>query len=100
MLYFADLHVHSKFSRATSRDCDLRSLSQWAALKGIKVVATGDFTHPEWRKLIHESLEPREEGLFGLVGEFTPQSLLKGPNLAPSDVRFILNVEISSIYKK
>ncbi len=100
MLYFADLHVHSKFSRATSRDCDLIGLSQWAALKGIHVVATGDFTHPEWRKLIHESLEPREEGLFGLTREATPQPLLSAPDVSPSDVRFILNVEISSIYKK
>ena len=100
MLYFADLHVHSRFSRATSKDCDLRGLSQWAALKGIHVVATGDFTHPEWRRLIHESLEPREEGLFGLVRGATPDPLLNAPGGSPADVRFILNVEISSIYKK
>lgn len=47
-MFYADLHVHSKFSRATSRDCDLEHLTCWAARKGITVVATGDFTHPAW----------------------------------------------------
>lgn len=100
MLYFADLHVHSKYSRATSKDCDLRGLSQWAALKGIHVVATGDFTHPQWRREIHETLEPREDGLFGLKSHAIPDSLLESSDFSPGDIRFILNVEISSIYKK
>lgn len=100
MIYFADLHVHSKYSRATSKECDLRGLSRWAAFKGIGVVATGDFTHPEWRKLIHENLEPREEGLFGLIKKSIPEPLVNASNVSPADVRFILNVEISSIYKK
>ncbi|MGC8604057.1 MAG: endonuclease Q family protein [Desulfomonilaceae bacterium] len=100
MIYFADLHVHSKYSRATSKDCDLYGLSHWAALKGIKVVATGDFTHPEWRKEIHENLEPREDGLFGLKSDSKPDILLESLDFSASDVRFILNVEISSIYKK
>jgi len=100
MLYFADLHVHSKYSRATSKDCDLEGLSQWAALKGIHVVATGDFTHPEWRKEIHENLEPMEEGLFGFKSGLAPSPLIDSLSLSPGDIRFILNVEISSIYKK
>ncbi|MHB8203186.1 MAG: endonuclease Q family protein [Desulfomonilaceae bacterium] len=100
MIYYADLHVHSRYSRATSKDCDLNGLSQWAALKGINVVATGDFTHPEWRKELHDKLEPREDGLFGLKPESTPSPLIDSSGFAPCDVRFILNVEISSIYKK
>ena len=48
MRFHADLHVHSKYSRATSRDLDLEHLAAWAARKGIGVVATGDFTHPAW----------------------------------------------------
>ncbi|MGC8660771.1 MAG: endonuclease Q family protein [Desulfomonilaceae bacterium] len=100
MIYFADLHVHSKYSRATSKDCDLNGLSRWAALKGINVVATGDFTHPAWRKELYENLEPREEGLFGLRSGLPIQPLIDCQDFSPSDVRFILNVEISSIYKK
>ena len=48
MRFYADLHVHSKYSRATSRDLDLEHLAHWGARKGVAVVATGDFTHPAW----------------------------------------------------
>ena len=48
MKFVADLHIHSKFSRATSRDMVLDSLAPWAKVKGISLLATGDFTHPEW----------------------------------------------------
>ena len=100
MIYFADLHVHSKYSRATSKDCDLQGLSRWAALKGINVIASGDFTHPAWRREIHENLEPREDGLFGLKSGLPQDPLIDSLDFSPGDVRFILNVEISSIYKK
>lgn len=100
MIYFADLHVHSKYSRATSRDSDLVNLAAWASIKGIKVVATGDFTHPAWRQEILDSLEEDGTGLLRFRKSFRYSE-----NLAPSrydlrEVRFILNVEISSIYKK
>jgi DNA helicase II / ATP-dependent DNA helicase PcrA len=100
MIYFSDLHVHSRYSRATSKDCDLRGLSQWAAVKGIKVVATGDFTHPEWRRELHDNLEECEPGLFALKADSIPIPLIDSIDFRPEDVRFILNVEISSIYKK
>ena len=48
MVFYADLHVHSKYSRATSRSCDLEHLALWARKKGIAIVGTGDFTHPAW----------------------------------------------------
>ena len=48
--FIADFHIHSKYSRATSKDMDLESLDKWAKIKGIKVLGTGDFTHPEWFK--------------------------------------------------
>lgn len=100
MIYFADLHVHSKYSRATSRDSDLVNLAAWASIKGIKVVATGDFTHPAWRQEILDSLEEDGTGLLRFKKSFRYSE-----NRAPSrydlrEVRFILNVEISSIYKK
>ena len=49
-MYIADLHIHSKYSRATSRDCDAPHLDFWARQKGIGLVGTGDFTHPAWRR--------------------------------------------------
>jgi DNA helicase II / ATP-dependent DNA helicase PcrA len=101
VIYFADLHIHSKFSRATSKDCDLRSLAQWAALKGVRVVTTGDFTHPAWRQEIKDMLVDAEDGLFRLQHEHVPPGLAQPPGgFGPEDVRFLLGVEISSIYKK
>lgn len=100
MIYFADLHVHSKYSIATSSESDLSNLFKWASLKGIDVVATGDFTHPKWRAEIMEHLEPDGSGLFRLKKCFMPTQE-SFPKVWPQrNVRFILNVEISSIYKK
>ncbi|MBU0671808.1 MAG: endonuclease Q family protein, partial [Candidatus Margulisbacteria bacterium] len=83
MKFIADLHIHSKYSRATSKDMDLEGFAKWAKLKGIDLIATGDFTHPLWLAELKKKLKPAEEGLFEYNG-----------------VRFILNVEISSIYSK
>jgi len=65
-MFFADLHIHSKYSRATSRDCDLENLYLWAQKKGITVVGTGDFTHPAWFSELQEKLIPAEPGLYRL----------------------------------
>ena len=66
MRFYADLHVHSKYSRATSSDCDLAHLSAWAQRKGIAVIGTGDFTHPAWRAELRENLVEAEPGLYRL----------------------------------
>ena len=87
MKFVADFHLHSKYSRATSKDMDLENLDKWAKIKGIKVLGTGDFTHPEWFKNLRSKLEPAEPGIFKL----------KSNN---SDIRFILTTEISCIYTK
>jgi len=100
VLYFADLHIHSRYSRATSKDCNLVELARWAALKGIRVLATGDFTHPEWSREIRDMLVDSDEGLFRLKNEYVPKTTAVPGGFGPEDVRFILNVEISSIYKK
>ena len=55
-MYIADLHIHSRFSRATSKDCDLPHLDWWARRKGIGLLGTGDFTHPAWRAELKEQL--------------------------------------------
>ena len=65
-MYIADLHIHSRYSRATSRECTPVSLDMWARRKGIHLAGTGDFTHPEWRKELKECLKPAEDGLYVL----------------------------------
>ncbi len=65
-MFYADLHIHSRYSRATSRDCDLPRLDLWARKKGIALVGSGDFTHPAWRQELNQQLLPAEEGLYRL----------------------------------
>jgi DNA helicase-2/ATP-dependent DNA helicase PcrA len=66
MLLIADLHVHSRHSRATARTTDLEHLAAWAAMKGIALCGTGDFTHPGWMSEIRDGLVPAEDGLLRL----------------------------------
>lgn len=100
MKFIADLHVHSYHSRATSKQMNLESLHQWAQLKGVTVVGTGDFTHPDWFKEIEEKLEPAEPGLFALKERYRTESNRDVPESCRAAVRFLLSVEISSIYRK
>lgn len=96
MYFIADLHIHSKYSRAVSKLMNLEELDRWASDKGIQLVGTGDFTHPKWFKEIKEKLEPAEQGFFKLKKKYKLENI-KG-KLA--DTRFLLSVEISSIYSK
>ncbi|MGC9667051.1 UvrD-helicase domain-containing protein [Planosporangium sp. 12N6] len=101
--YVADLHIHSKYSRACSRDLSLDTLSWWARRKGITLLGTGDFTHPAWYDHLRESLVPAEPGLYRLRTDREADVLRKlPPRLAAADVpvRFMLSVEISTIYKR
>jgi PHP family Zn ribbon phosphoesterase len=63
-MFIADLHTHSRFSRACSKDCDIEHLSWSARRKGLSVLGTGDFTHPAWAAELRETLVPAEPGLF------------------------------------
>ncbi len=100
MIFYADLHVHSKYSRATSHDADLEHLALWARRKGITVVGTGDFTHPAWFEEIRDKLVPAEPGLFRLRPEIEQEVERRLPAACHGPVRFLLEVEISTIYKK
>lgn len=97
MFFYADLHIHSKYSRATSKNCDLENLAIWAKKKGLDVISTGDFTHPAWFEEIKEKLIPAGDGVFRLKPEIEKQ-IYKNSDTEP--VKFILSVEISTIYKK
>ncbi len=90
MRLIADLHIHSKYSRATSPMMNLRGLSEWARIKGIDIVSTGDFTHPAHFAAIEEELEPAEDGLFILRGS--------SDKAGSRAVRFMLTTEVSNIF--
>jgi len=104
MKFIADLHIHSKYSRATSRDMDVENLNKWAKIKGIKVLGTGDFTHALWIKELKSKLEPDEPGLFKMKKK--SESSLANNDWLPNNnhhnggTRFILSSEISCIYSK
>jgi uncharacterized protein (TIGR00375 family) len=102
MKFVADLHIHSKFSRATSRDMVLDSLAPWAKVKGISLLATGDFTHPEWLFLMKEKLEPMGNGFLRLKNGTTAFDAppFKGLPVLARSVAFILSSELSFIYSK
>jgi len=98
MKFIADLHIHSHFSMATSKKLTPEHLDYWAKLKGIKIVGTGDFSHPGWTNELKEKIEPAEPGLFKLKDEFKIKNPVQETNTnAP---RFLLSAEISNIYKK
>lgn len=100
MGFVADLHIHSRFSRATSKTLNPIELHRWSALKGLGVVGTGDFTHPEWNAELKEHLEPAEEGLYRLRPTYLDGLNAELPAACRNPVRFMLTVEISLIYKK
>jgi uncharacterized protein (TIGR00375 family) len=87
MKVIADLHIHSKYARACSRDLTPPNLALWAKKKGIQVLGSGDFTHPKWLEELEQALEETKPGLYSLRGN-------------PAPPRFLLTAEVSSIYKQ
>ena len=92
----ADLHIHSKYSRATSAQCVPEYLDLWARRKGIGLVGTGDFTHPAWRAELADKLERDGNGLYVLKKEYCQPEEIPGAGTP----RFVVTGEISTIYKK
>jgi uncharacterized protein (TIGR00375 family) len=100
MKFFADLHIHSRYSRATSKQLDLEHCHAWARRKGVTVMGTGDCIHPQWLDEITEKLEPAEEGLFRLPPRRRTAANDHLPDSCAARVRFALTTEISTIYKR
>lgn len=96
MSFICDFHIHSKYSRATSKEMNLENLEKWAAIKGISVIGTGDFTHPAWFSELKKKLAQTENGLYVLKTQNTKTKTQS----ANFKTRFILSAEISSIYSK
>src|SRR5512140_3487747 len=97
MRFIADFHVHSHYSRATSKDMCPEGIWRWAQLKGIRVIGTGDFTHPGWLKELQHKLDPLDNGLFELKKEFRTGDV---PVSGRAGVSFSLSAEISCSYSK
>ncbi len=100
MRFFADLHIHSHYSRATSKQLTPDYLHKWAQMKGLTVIGTGDLTHPKWLEEIRSRLQPADNGLYKLKAEFARQMQREVPGPCRADVYFMLSGEISNIYKK
>jgi uncharacterized protein (TIGR00375 family) len=100
MKFIADLHIHSRYSRATSSDLTPENLWRWAQYKGISVIGVGDCIHPSWLKELEEKLEPAEPGFFKLKEKFVSAVRAQVFETCRAEVRFVLSTEISSIYKK
>ena len=100
MKFIADLHIHSKYSRATAKKLDFENLYYTAQIKGVQLIGTGDFTFPAWIDEIKSKLEETEPGLFSLKKEIADKIDKTIPENCRNPVRFILQTEISNIYKK
>jgi len=100
MRSIADLHIHSLYSRATSKEMNIVSLTKWAQIKGTNLIGTGDFTHPKWFEELQEKLEPAEPGLFKLKPEYEEDIQAQVPESCRMPMRFMLSAEVSTIYKK
>lgn len=101
MSFIADLHIHSRYSRATSRSLSVATLAGWAACKGIGVLGSGDFTHPAWRKELADNLVFDEvSGLYRVRGAFELPDGIARNFAGNSEPLFCLQTEISSIYKR
>lgn len=105
--FIADFHIHSHYSRATSPQLNTVGIHKWAQIKGIEVIGTGDFTHPEWFLELQEKLEPAEPGLFKLKPDHAKLADSEVPDSCKTSaagdktaMRYLLTVEISSIYSK
>lgn len=105
MRYIADLHVHSRYSRACSQALTFPNIAAWCRAKGIDIVATADFTHPAWFQEIGRCLDDDGSGLLRLRRGVATEAVGEGKDAAPSpvggrDVRFVLSTEIACIYKQ
>ena len=91
-MYVADLHIHSRFSRACSPQLNIPNLALWAKLKGINLLGTGDFLHPLWLTELKSQLKEDGSGFLyqGKQGN--------GGNMGDSEIKFLLTVEIASMY--
>lgn len=94
-----DLHIHSKYSRACSKDLELPKIARTCEIRGIDIVSTGDFTHPAWFEHMKECLEEEGQGIYRLKSEYQNSKQIKNSNLIKNETKFLIGTEIASIKK-
>ncbi|RJX36349.1 MAG: hypothetical protein C4525_01335 [Desulfarculus sp.] len=99
-MIIADLHIHSRYSRATARSLSPEQLWLAAQLKGLDLVGSGDCTHPAWLAELDEKLRPNREGAYELKPVLAASIAEQVPGPCRRPVRFLLSAEISTIYKR
>ena len=99
MKFIADFHVHSKYSRATSKEMDVENMARWAGLKGVGLLGTGDFTHPLYLAELKQKLQPTGFGLFTLKREFKRSAGIVD-NGSQKEVHFMLTTELSNMFQQ
>ena len=99
-MYIADLHLHSRYSMATARTCDLEHLELWGRKKGLHVLGTGDFTHPAWRQELKDKLEQQENGFYSLKEEYSFKEGYCETAYYGTKPQFAVTGEISCVYQK
>jgi uncharacterized protein (TIGR00375 family) len=99
MKFIADFHVHSKYSRATSKEMDVENMARWAGLKGVGLLGTGDFTHPLYLAELKQKLQPTGFGLFTLRREFKRSAGIVD-NGSGKEVHFMLTTELSNMFQQ
>jgi uncharacterized protein (TIGR00375 family) len=100
MLFFADFHIHSQYSYATSKSMDLQALATWGQLKGLTLMGTGDFTHPKWQHELSMMLEPSEQGLFALLPKYKADVDKNVYSSCKGMQRFLLTAEIATVFRR
>ena len=100
MDFVADLHLHSKYSRAVSRDMILPTMVRWGKKKGIDILSTGDWTHPLWLREIKSQLEEASDGLYNLKSQISNLKSTSQISNLTREPLFLLSTEIASIYKQ
>lgn len=101
MQHVVDLHIHSRYSRATSKNCDLEGLYYWGKLKGIHIIGTGDFTHPEWVLELQDKLVLGNNGFYNLRPDIAEKiDATLPPSVRDNPICFVPTVEIATIYSK
>jgi uncharacterized protein (TIGR00375 family) len=100
MAFYVDLHVHSRYARATSRNADLRRLAWWARRKGVTVLGTGDFTHPAWFAELEANLVPAEPGLYRLRDELDRAAVEELPDSCRGPLRLLLATEVATVFRR
>lgn len=98
MITYADLHIHSRYARACSPKLTPENIDLWCRIKGLGLVATGDFTHPKWFADLKEKLESHGDGLYRLKAKYRQHEARFIP-VAETDVHFVCGTEVACIYR-